>query len=168
MAISLTPSSSEIPESGPIPARILGYFQQNLRNRFHQFILREWRRREGLGMTRKDLAERIGKKPEQITRWLGTPSNWTIDTLSDLLLGMGLKLVVDVVPLKETTAVQQVPESGRKRLARAAAQFVVDWGASHAEAAASDLSDEVPNETRDHRASLQVDHAPIGVRATVH
>lgn len=41
------------------------------------------------GITRAFLARRLGKKPEQITRWLSVPGNWTLNTLADLLGAMG-------------------------------------------------------------------------------
>jgi hypothetical protein len=54
------------------------------RNRGHAYnlVLEEFERS---GISRAVLADRLGKAPEIITRWLGTPGNWTLDTLSDLL-----------------------------------------------------------------------------------
>ena len=52
-----------------------------------------------LGFTRADLARRLGKRPEQVTRWLAGPGNLKIDTLSDLLLAMGHELVIEVRPI---------------------------------------------------------------------
>ena len=39
------------------------------------------------GITKAELADRLGKGPDQINHWLATPGNWTLDTLSDLLFG---------------------------------------------------------------------------------
>lgn len=36
-------------------------------------------------MSKADLARSLGKEPSQITRWLGSTGNLTLDTLSDLL-----------------------------------------------------------------------------------
>ena len=41
------------------------------------------------GLSQADLARRIGKRPEVINRLLGSPGNWRIDTISDLLVGIG-------------------------------------------------------------------------------
>jgi hypothetical protein len=75
-------------ESGgemPIPAGKLAFFQARLRNRLYDFILEKF---EGSELTRAQLARRIGRRPEIITRLLASPGNWTLDTVSDLLLGI--------------------------------------------------------------------------------
>jgi hypothetical protein len=36
-------------------------------------------------MSKADLARSLGKEPSQITRWLGSTGNLTLETLSDLL-----------------------------------------------------------------------------------
>jgi hypothetical protein len=43
-------------------------------------------------LKQNELAQRIRKGPDQINRWLGAPGNWTLDTISDLLLGIGVDL----------------------------------------------------------------------------
>lgn len=45
---------------------------------------------ESSGMTRASLSRRLHKRPEQITRWMSSPGNLEIDTISDLLDAMGV------------------------------------------------------------------------------
>ncbi|HEV7731418.1 MAG TPA: helix-turn-helix transcriptional regulator [Candidatus Binatia bacterium] len=97
-----------------IPETTRLYFRERMRIRLHQFMLREFvRRMRATGMTKRDLAKRIDKKPEQVTRWLGRPSNMTLDTISDLLLAMGMepsfsarRLVPEAQELAESDAVE--------------------------------------------------------------
>ena len=90
MTTSLVPSLREIAEGTKIPKATLLFFRERLKLELHQALLREFVRQERAGLvTRKKLAERIGKHPEQITRLLASPGNWTLGTLSDLFLGMG-------------------------------------------------------------------------------
>ena len=67
----------------------VGYYRARLRNRIYQLVLLGL---EASGLTRAEIARRIYKRPEQITRLLGAPGNWTLDTVSDLLLAIGCEL----------------------------------------------------------------------------
>jgi hypothetical protein len=92
MTISPTPFLAEIAAgcSGPpIPASKRAYFQQRLRNRVFNFLLERFISAQKEGMSKASLARRIGKTPDIINRWLGAPTNLTLDSLSDLLLGIG-------------------------------------------------------------------------------
>jgi hypothetical protein len=73
---------SIIPESKRV------YFQQRQRDRFFDFIVGCFMREQPNGLTKAKLARRIGKPPEVINRWLSAPSNLTLDSISDLLLGI--------------------------------------------------------------------------------
>jgi hypothetical protein len=72
----------------PIPPAKLAYFQERLRGRIFDFILRIFLEEQKNGLTQAKLARRIGRKADVVSRWLGTPSNLTIDTISDLLVGI--------------------------------------------------------------------------------
>jgi transcriptional regulator with XRE-family HTH domain len=52
------------------------------------------------GLTKATLARRLGKAPEQITRWLASPGNLRLDTVSDILLAMRHELSFDVTPIE--------------------------------------------------------------------
>ncbi len=74
---------------GPeIPASKRAYFQQRLRNKVFNFLIDKFVTAQRGGLTKASLARRIGKTPDLINRWLGAPSNLTIDSVSDLLLGI--------------------------------------------------------------------------------
>lgn len=71
-----------------VPERKRIYFQERFRNRLYDLIIREFKEKSESGLTKKQLAARLQKRPEQITRWLAAPGNLTLDTVSDLLLGI--------------------------------------------------------------------------------
>ncbi len=75
---------SELESGGSISEGTLAYFRERQRNRIHELVLKEFLHS---GLTKAEFARRIGKKPEQITRWLAAPGNWELDTISDFLLG---------------------------------------------------------------------------------
>jgi transcriptional regulator with XRE-family HTH domain len=69
--------------------RDIHYFRQRFRNRvFGRLAAFFAEEAERSGVTRKDIASRLGRDPSQITRWLSQPSNLTIETISDLLLAL--------------------------------------------------------------------------------
>src|SRR5260370_35711310 len=75
--------------AGPsIPEAKLVYFRTRSRNRLYQFILSKFVAEQEKGLTKAALARRIGKSPEVINRWLGSPSNLTGDSVCDLLIGI--------------------------------------------------------------------------------
>jgi len=79
---------SEIFSDDPIPPAKLAYFRERFRDQLYELVLSEFLRRQPDGLTKAEIAKRIGRKPEQITRWLGAPGNWTLETVSDLLLAI--------------------------------------------------------------------------------
>lgn len=91
----------EIVSGEPIPKGKLAYFRGRLKYRLYNLVIEKFADMEkSQGLTKAELARRIGCKPEQITRRLGAPGNWTLDTVSDLLLGIaGEELVIDSRPL---------------------------------------------------------------------
>jgi hypothetical protein len=73
----------------PIPLEKRAYLHARLRNRIYSFVLKKFMEKEkSEGLTKAELARRIGRKPEIITRLLGAPGNWTLETISDLLVGI--------------------------------------------------------------------------------
>jgi hypothetical protein len=50
-------------------------------------------------VTKASLARRLGKSPEQITRWLGAPGNFTLKSFSSLLACMGYEPTFGARPL---------------------------------------------------------------------
>lgn len=80
---------SEILEGKPIPKGKLAFFQERFRDHLYELVVSEFLKREQTGaLTKAAVAQRLGKDPSQITRWLGAPGNWELDTVSDLLLAI--------------------------------------------------------------------------------
>jgi hypothetical protein len=75
------------------PAK-LSYFQERLRDRVFDFILGHFVDEQAKGLSKAKLARRIGKKAEVVNRWLGAPSNLTLDTISDLLVGIAAEELI--------------------------------------------------------------------------
>lgn len=77
----------------------LAYFRESQKNHVYEQVLELFLEKAQLGFTKKDLAQKLGKNAAQITRWLSGPGNWTLDTISDLLLAMGAEIQFRTVEL---------------------------------------------------------------------
>jgi len=104
---------TEFNESSQLSKKELGYFRGRLSNKLYQTVIGEFRKRESARFSKAKLARRIRKKPEQITRLLAGPGNWTIDTVSDLLLGLGFELGLSAIPI--TSPLVSEPENNSQQ-----------------------------------------------------
>jgi hypothetical protein len=107
---------SEILERRPIPEDTLVYFRERLRDRLHSAILAAFQKRATEGLKQSDLADRINKQRAQITYWFSTPNNLTIDTISDLMVGLGMDFdAFPFTPIEKTVAVAAKEEKRERR-----------------------------------------------------
>lgn len=68
-----------------IPLGTLGYFRGRNRWRIYGLVLNEFKKSD---LSQAELARRMGKRPEVISRLLGAPGNWGLDTVSDILFAI--------------------------------------------------------------------------------
>lgn len=76
---------SEPVGSEPVAVGALAYFAERLRNRIYEIVIDEF---EASGISKATLARRLRKDPSQLTRWLGSPGNWEIDSVSNVLFAI--------------------------------------------------------------------------------
>lgn len=93
----------------PVSERELYYFRQRLKNRIFQSAIAFFAEKaESQGLTKREVALRLSKDPAQITRWFSGPGNWTLETVSDLLLAMDSELDCRIEPLHLGSAESKV------------------------------------------------------------
>ncbi|AGB73743.1 hypothetical protein RHSP_79501 [Rhizobium freirei PRF 81] len=68
-----------------ISDRTLGYVTQTARDDVFDMVANAC---VEAGITRANIARRLGKDPAQVSRLLNTPGNWTIDTIAELLFAI--------------------------------------------------------------------------------
>jgi len=80
----------------------LGYFQEtfreNLFSEFHE-AYKKWS--EEAGNNQASLAKKMGKRPEQVCRWLSSPNNLEADTISDLAIALGYSPKITFVKIAD-------------------------------------------------------------------
>ncbi len=65
------------------------YFQGRLHGRIYDLVMRAFiEKRANEGLTQKEVADRLAKTPAQINKLFAGPGNWTLDTVSNLLLAI--------------------------------------------------------------------------------
>jgi len=82
--------------------RDIAYYRQRQKNRVYSALASFFAEEAEHGrISKRELAERLGKDPAQITRWLTAPSNFELDTISDLLLAMGAEMDHNIIRFSE-------------------------------------------------------------------
>jgi transcriptional regulator with XRE-family HTH domain len=78
------------------------YYRQRNRNRIWEAVIKALDRAHDLhGIKRKDIADFLGVPASQVSRWLSGPSNWEVDTVSDLLLAAGAEMDYEAARFEE-------------------------------------------------------------------
>ena len=97
-----------------LPAKDIFYFRQRFKNKIFQSALAYFvELAKEKNLTKKDMANLLDKDPAQITRWFAGPNNWTLDTISDLLLAMDAELKYEIVSLhKSSHQTTKIPKIG--------------------------------------------------------
>jgi hypothetical protein len=89
-----------ISKTEALSVRDLHYYRARLKNEVYQGVLeRFYALAQQQGLTKKQMATLLGRDAGQLNRQLAEPANWTLDTVSDLLLAMNAELKVVIVPL---------------------------------------------------------------------
>jgi hypothetical protein len=69
----------------PVDIGTLSYFRQRNKGLMYDVVINEF---EKSGISQTDLAARLKRGTDQVSRWLGSPGNWTLDSTSDLLFAI--------------------------------------------------------------------------------
>ena len=96
MTTSLKTWSAYASDDGtPLSESDKAYFRAKTRRHVHGVVLEKFMQHsDDDKLSRSALAHRLNVNRAQITRWLSSPGNWTLDTLSDLLLAMSCQASV--------------------------------------------------------------------------
>lgn len=79
----------------------LAYFRETLRGEINDVILEAFM---SSGLTKADVARKLDRRPEQVTRWLSAPCNIEADTLSDIALALGFLPKITLEKVEAGTA----------------------------------------------------------------
>src|SRR6266850_3301256 len=103
----------------PIGLDELIYFRERNRSKAYGAVISLFSKLvETEQLTKREIAFRLEKEPAQITRWLSGPSNWTLDTVSDLLRAMGCEPEHRVSPINSLPLTRTVHPLAKQREAK--------------------------------------------------
>ena len=89
-------------DNAPLDEREIFYFRASYRDRVYQSVMAYFAAcAERDGLTKARIASLLQRDPASITRWLSGPGNWTLDTVSDLLLAMDAEMSNEVIPFND-------------------------------------------------------------------
>lgn len=106
MSISLTRVINALKEP-KIGKYWIGYFRENFRGEINDQLLESF---EVSDLTKADIARKLDRRPEQITRWLLAPGNLESDTISDIALALGLVPRIRFEKIEEQKTNEEVHE----------------------------------------------------------
>lgn len=89
------------------------YLAVRTQGEWYDFVVKKFLAEESAGrLTRAELARRTGKSPAVISRLLGRPANWTLETLSSLLAGVSTEETVPMSRpiLRNSDSNQSLPD----------------------------------------------------------
>lgn len=85
MTISTTSDLYNPRDGERVPSTTLTYLRTRNKMKLFNLVVEEFERS---GISQAELAARLGKGPDRISRLLGAPGNWEADTISDLLFAI--------------------------------------------------------------------------------
>ncbi len=86
-------------EFAVIPADRLAYLNERFRNRLYDLIVGAFMNHttQNPKFSQAALARRLRSRPDVVNRWLSSPGNWTLDTVSSLVAGIcGAELEISI------------------------------------------------------------------------
>jgi hypothetical protein len=90
-----TQSTGNTSSYSPLSVGDIAYFRERQRNHVFEVVWLEFvNQAKNNGLTKKLIAERLGRHPSQITRWLSGPGNLELNSVSDLCLAMNCELII--------------------------------------------------------------------------
>ena len=111
MNTQATLSLRDILDDQPLSIGNKVYFRERFKAHLHSIIADLFMEKEADGrLTRADLARKVGKRPEQITRILNTSGNLRLETISDILLALGYEAKVNPIRLVDKKRNYCAPE----------------------------------------------------------
>jgi hypothetical protein len=88
------PIKAEIEGSGRLSPGTMGYLCALTREAYFDYVHQKLAEAEAKGATRASIAARMGKSPSRLSKILGAPGNWTLDTITELLAAIAKERVV--------------------------------------------------------------------------